>query len=155
MKYKILFILIIISLSYSPSNAAGPDGYLVIPSIGLYKSVSFIPDSDLSFKSHYYDLTSLNYGIAHLEHTMWNNTLGGRTVLVGHTPGGFESISSIKWGDSIILIMNEVAYEFTVFSIYKTHRSDNSIFSIPPVNFEVVLITCTDKENERLIIKAQ
>lgn len=151
---RLIFSLLLLLFSFSPLQAEGPDGYLVIPALSLYKSVGFIPDSDLAPGSHHYDLTDLNYGVARLEHTMWNNTVGGRTVLVGHTPGGFSSIHDIQLYDHIILIMDDTTYTFQVFDKYIVHWTDDSILNTPSEEFELVLLTCVDEEM-RLIVKAK
>jgi LPXTG-site transpeptidase (sortase) family protein len=155
MKRLLFSLLFIYSCAVPPAKADGPDGYLIIPAISLYKSVVLVPDSDLSVSSHYYDLTELNDGVGYLEHLMWGNTIGGRTILVGHTPGAFNNIHVLDYGDEIIVGMGDEFYQFHVFKKYMTHESDNSLFDIPPNEFEMVLVTCTDIDNERLIIKAK
>jgi LPXTG-site transpeptidase (sortase) family protein len=151
---KLIFVFLLIFFNFSSVFAAGPDGYISIPSLNLYKSVGFIPDSDPSPSSHFYDLTDLNYGIAHLEYTMWDNTVGGRTILVGHTPGGFEPVHDIRIGDEIIMLMNGHAYTFYVFEKYIVHKSNDAILTTPSEEFELVLLTCVDEEM-RLIVKAK
>lgn len=151
---KILFILLILII-YSPSVFASPDGYLIIPKIGLFKSIHLVTDSDPASGTYFYDLSELGYGVGHLENTSWGTTEGGRTVLVGHTPGGFEDIVKLVVGDVIIISMGENYYELTITDKQYVNKEDGSVIYSPPSAYEVVLITCTDNPDTRLIIKAQ
>lgn len=144
MKRVLWFILFL-------SPMLGPDGYLIIPKIDLFKPVVFIPDSDPATDTYLYDLSDLQEGVGHLEHLMWGNTTGGRTVLVGHTPGAFENIYQLATGDDIILSMNGDYYTFTVYNVYVTDKSDGRILYEPSDTYEVVLITCEGADNRRIV----
>lgn len=142
----VLFILLVF---IPPVSAKTPEGYLSIPSIGLYKSIGFVENSNNG-----YDLTDLQYGVARLGNTTWGRTDAGRTVLVGHTPGGFEDLIRVQIGDRIIVLMGQDAYSFEVFDTYIAERSDDSILVTPPSEYEVVLLTCYG-DTHSLIVKAK
>lgn len=65
MKYILLVVLLLITPHVS---AESPEGYLVIPTISFYKSLSYIPQQvDGSDYSELYDTTQLGYGIGIIE----------------------------------------------------------------------------------------
>lgn len=155
MKY-ILLTLFVLIFFISPVYADAPPGYIIIEEIGLFKSIHHIPDSDPNVGTYFYDLTNLHYGIGHLENTTWGEPSGGRTILVGHTPGGFSGLVDIGIGDRITLSMDGQYYDFYVFDKYRVTKNNDSVLSTPAYQYELVLITCVEEdENLRLIIKAK
>lgn len=155
-KYMKRILLCLLLLIICPSLvSASPDGYLIIKKINLFKSIQLIPDSDLSPETYYYDLTDLHNGVGHLQYTSWGTVEGGRTVLVGHTPGAFEEIHKLAVGDEIVLSMGDEYYTFHITEKFYTDADDGSVIYLPTNTYEVVLITCTDDPDVRLILKAK
>jgi LPXTG-site transpeptidase (sortase) family protein len=144
---KKLLIVILIFSFITPVHAGEPEGTLIIPSLSLYKPIQFIPLIDKQ-----YDLTELGYGAARLDGTVWDDVSWGRTVLVGHTPGGFEDINQLKMNDKIIILTKTAAFSYIVFDNFLT-TVDDVQWLMPTTEHELLLITC---EGElRRIIRAR
>lgn len=153
-KLLLLWLCLFLLCNLPSVDATSPDGYLLISKIGLYEYIYHIPDSDLSPNSYYYDLSQLSV-VGHLQNTSWDDLSGGRLVLVGHTPGVFSSIGFLESGDEIVLLIGTAPHYFTVFDKYIVKRYNDNILSTSAYQFEVVLVTCTENSDERLIIKAR
>lgn len=151
---KLFLFLLVLIISFS-SVEASPDGYLIIEKISLFKPIQFIPDSDLSPETYFYDLTDLHDGVGHLQYTSWGTTEGGRTVLVGHTPGAFEDVYKLEVGDEIIFSMGDEYHTLHVTEKFYTDADDGSVIYLPTESYELVLITCTNDPDTRLILKAK
>jgi LPXTG-site transpeptidase (sortase) family protein len=113
-----------------------PLGYIIIPSISLYKPIEYLP-----ITNQVYDTSELGYSIAFLEGTIWEDTSWGRTVLIGHTPGGFQDLTELTFNDRIILITNNYEYEYYVVDITIIYESDVSWLA-PMEHHELLLMTC-------------
>jgi len=128
--------------------ADGPEGWLVIKSISFYKSVSYTPIVNKD-----YDLSSLGYGITHLEGTTWIDDGWGRVVIAGHNPGGFAPLQYLSIGDNIITVSHHETMEWIVYEILIV--SDDLVYLNPTPTFTLTLITCWDEGYTWLVINAK
>lgn len=151
---KIILLTLFIILQSSFVQAESPNDYILIGKIGLYSPIVFVPDSDSSSTTYFYDLTSLTT-VGRLQNTAWGTIEGGRTVLVGHTPGIFEHLKELEIDDQIIITMNGEEYEMFVFDKYLVSKDNDNVLSTVSYQYELVLITCTEDDDKRLIIKAK
>lgn len=130
------------------ASAEEPIGTLIIPSLRLYKPVDSIPLIDKQ-----YDLTELGYGAGFLEGTSWEDPAWGRTVLVGHTPGGFSTLDKLENGAIIYLLTEDYTFIYQVAYQYLTTPDDISV--LMPTNIpSLILMTCANGTQQRRIIVA-
>lgn len=147
---KLIIIILVLFVQCLPVFAVSPEtDYLIIPDISLYKNIEY---AEIENKT--YDLTSLGYGVARLEGTIWNDTSWARTVIVGHTPGAFENLKNLKIGSRIIVITATQELEYFVFDMRVVDPSDDS-WLMPTNKHELTLITCHDNERTRLVVRAK
>lgn len=142
-------LILLVCLTCIPVSAEEePIGTLIIPSLRLYKPVNSIPLIDKN-----YDLTELGYGVGFLEGTSWDDPTWGRTVLVGHTPGGFSTLDKLENGAIIYLLTQDYIFIYQVVEQYITTPKDISV--LMPTNIpSLVLMTCTNGTEQRRIIVA-
>jgi LPXTG-site transpeptidase (sortase) family protein len=142
-------LLIILMLTYTATaSAEEPIGTLIIPSLRLYKPIDAVPLVDRG-----YDLTELGYGVGFLEGTSWEDTSWGRTVLVGHTPGGFQTLDKLQNGAIIYVLTDNYTLTYEVTGQYVTTPDDVGLLN-PTDTPSLVLMTCTNGITERRIIIA-
>lgn len=146
MKYFLLLLSFL--LIFVPEVEARAEGTLIIPSISLYAPINYEPIADRN-----YDLTDLGYGVARLEGTSWNDPFWGRTVLVGHTPGGFSYLMDVAYGDRIILLSDKYIFEYVVDTIQIVEIDDVYILN-PTDTPTLTLITCYNNAQQRLVVSA-
>ena len=146
---KRLFLVIFVLLFLVPSVHAEYEGTLIIESIGLYEPVSFIP-----LVNRNYDLTELNFGVARLDQTSWNDITWGRTVLVGHTPGAFENLTNVHIGDIILLMTDKYILEYIVYDITYVEAGADPRDWFTPTNAPTLLLQTCYGDEYRLMIEA-
>lgn len=79
----------------------------------------------------------------------------GNTVLAGHSINiVFAKLHSLKIEDTIIITTYDKSYKYKVSKKYETSPDDVSIYNSGAVK-ELTLITCTNNNSKRLIIKAE
>lgn len=145
---KFLLLLFLLPYIVAPVSADEPVGTLIIPSLSLYRPVDFVPLIDKN-----YDLTQLGYGVGHLEGTSWDDPAWGRTVLVGHTPGGFSTLDKLQNDAIIYLLTDTYTFVYQVTGQYVTTPDDVGVL-MPTDQASLVLMTCTNGTQQRLITVA-
>jgi len=150
MKYILLIFILLLNIPHV--SAESPEGYLVIPKISFYKSLSYIPKTEGSDYSKMFDTTQLGYGIGIIENV--EQAPQDKHVILGHTPGGFEGLLDITMGDEIIVILGETVQSYIVYDTFITSVNNGSVLWFDGGFPEVVLITCHGK-HERLVVKAK
>lgn len=137
---RFMLLVLFMFLFYSPAQAEGiPTGYIEIPSIALYRPIYFIPLVDRS-----YDLNELGFGlgvVGHLDQTNWIHDTWGRTVLVGHTPGAFETLTDVTIGDVIYVSDSKETAVYIVSGIYIVEITEVGWLA-PTETPTLLLMTC-------------
>lgn len=127
-------------------------GWLIIPVLAFSMAVS----GPLPVSDGIHDTSTLGDGIAYLDGLTWGRTDAGRTVIVGHGDRAFSDLHTLQVGDEIALFMGD--YEpmrFEVFNIVWVTPDDTRVFTLPPSEYELVLMTCSTNERYRLIVQAR
>lgn len=149
MRKTIVLILVCLLLTWIPASAEEePIGTLIIPALRLYKPIEFIPLIDKN-----YDLTELGYGVGFLEGTSWEDSTWGRTVLVGHTPGGFSTLDKLQNDAILYILTNNFILIYQVNGAYLTTPDDVDVLA-PTNTPTLVLMTCANGTAQRLIVTA-
>ena len=133
--------------------------YLEIPKLGINIPIMGIPYVDENW-----DLTWLADQAGYLEGTTFpgqvgNTAITAHVVLADGTPGPFEELSSLIWGDKIILHMDGQKYIYELRHNLKVFPNDYSMFYYDGYTW-LTLITCegydkyTDNYLYRTLVKA-
>ena len=79
----------------------------------------------------------------------------GNTVLAGHSINiVFSKLHAIKQNTEIVITTYDKTYKYRVIKIYETFPNDTSIYLDNGMK-ELTLVTCTNNNKKRLIIKAK
>lgn len=132
---------------------------LSIPRLNVKSEITFVP-----YRDHHWDVRWLGSQIGYLENTAFP-TWTGNTVLTGHVtlsdggPGPFASLSTLRWGDSIIITAWGKRYVYQVQTVKKVESTDFSILE-GTGNNTLTLMTCQEYlpthgiYQKRLVVKA-
>ena len=146
--WRALLILALLLALPGAVLADGPEGWMSIPDVGLYKAISYTPITHRD-----YDLTTLGHGVTRLEGTGDLDATWGRIVLAGHNPGGFTPLFDLDVGDVIILVSHHDTRVWVIVEALKV--GDDLVYLSPTNDLTLTLITCWDEGNTWLVINAK
>jgi LPXTG-site transpeptidase (sortase) family protein len=137
-----LLILIIIYFILPVSSIQVQDkpvGWLVIPSIDLWRPLQEIPIVNRQYNM---DVVGSN-GAGWLEETNWITDDWGTVVLAGHSNGAFERLDELYIGDYIYLYTLNYKETYEVVNIYHNIDISETQWLAPSLGGEqLTLITC-------------
>jgi LPXTG-site transpeptidase (sortase) family protein len=137
----VALLLPVVSCAASPADP--PVGWIIAPSIGLYRAVYVVPIVD----RHYSD-AALVGRVGWLEGTNWIHDPGGHVVLAGHSYGVFRDIDQLRAGDVIMMLDRAGAVVYVVRG-WRIVRADEWQWLARGVD-TLTLITC-EGEARRLV----
>lgn len=116
-------------------------GTIFIPSISV--EVDIIEGSDV---------TALELGVGHV---VGSGYTSGNTVLAAHRASYFKRLDEVVIGDSVVIRdSNGTDYEYKVYEIFEVYPED--VWILEDIGEDIVtLITCTDYNRKRLIVRAK
>jgi sortase A len=123
--------------------------HLYIPRLALSA-----PVGECALVDHEYDTTRLGNGVCHLEGTATIDHDWARIVLAGHTPGAFSDLPLLRPGDDIVLWNARAVEVYRVELLVVVPVNDTS-WLYPTATETLVLITCTQNAQQRLIVQAK
>lgn len=98
----------------------------------------------------------LNNAVGHFESSSLPGK-GSNMTLIGHNnfilAEPFKNLHKVIEGDIVKIITTEEKYTYEVSKIYKVDPYDKSVVK-ESVDTKLTLITCTDKDSERLVVEA-
>jgi len=120
-----------------------PGTWLEIPDLGVNNRILFVPLTDSGW-----DLTWLSNNIGHLEGStiltdVGNSVLTAHAVLSNGLKGPFGDLSSLRWGQKVILHSNGVQYVYEVRLNYIVRPENHFVFRQDGYAW-LTLITCRD-----------
>ncbi len=129
----------------SPSDL--PAGYVIAPSIGLYRAVYLVPIVDRAYSD-----AALAGRVGWLQDTAWIHDDFGPVALAGHDYSVFRDIDQLKVGDTIIMLDTTGAEVYTVtrWQIVAATNWQILAYTAEPV---LLLITC--EGDRRRVVRAE
>ncbi len=136
---------VITSIAPEPANVydTSSDLTIEIPALGIKTAIVGVPQSDNTW-----DITWLGDQVGYLNGTAFP-TWSGNSVLTGHVyesnglPGPFVNLSTLKWGDQIIVHFAGQRYIYQVRENNVILPSDKSVFKHEDQPW-LTLVTCKD-----------
>ena len=133
------------SLAPEPANIydTSSDLTIEIPSLGIKTAIVGVPQS-----GNTWDITWLGDQVGYLNGTAYP-TWSGNSVLTGHVyeanglPGPFINLSTLKWGDQIIIHFAGQQYIYEVQENHIVSPTDRSAFKHEDQPW-LTLVTCKD-----------
>ena len=129
--------------------AAAQDGLrLEIPTLGINSAIVGVPRTN-----NEWDVRWLGNRVGYLEGSAYP-TWAGNTVLAGHVnlPGGqmgpFNRLTTLKWGDEIVLKMNGESHIYAVRAVFQTSPYDLEVLDRSDNYDWLTLITCDQYDPE-------
>ena len=125
---------------------------VVIPALDVDALVHYIPFEGLSWP-----IEGLREDIAWLGNSSWPG-LGGNTVLAGHVTvkgvgdGPFRYLEDLKEGDEVLVYTEKNTYTYVVREQVTVEETDLGV-TLPTINPQLTLITCTGWDNELSIYR--
>ena len=136
---------VITSIAPKPANVydTSSDLAIEIPTLGIKTAIVGVPQS-----GNTWDITWLGDQVGYLDGTAFP-TWSGNSVLTGHVyeanglPGPFVNLSTLKWGDQIIVHFAGQRYIYQVRENKVISPGDTSVFKHEDQPW-LTLVTCKD-----------